>query len=223
VQSDGILSQDGIIYDITWDAVRDVQTRGFLDGWSAEFAILYSALRFSEFTGEDYVWGINLRRYIGRKGEIDEWVMVPRSERAQISKWGKVNGIRDIRPPLHLNLAPYVSGQSSFQTATSAWPSHSDYDAAGGLDLKYGLTQNFTIDVTINPDFGQVEVDQAVLNLTVFETLFPEKRPFFIEGSQLFAFGTTNDNTSLPLFFSRRIGRRPSGNSTVTTPPGGLD
>jgi hypothetical protein len=222
VQSDGILSQDGIVYDVTWDAVWDVQTRVLRDGWSAEFAIPYSALRFSELTGEDYVWGINFRRYISRKGEIDEWVMVPRSERAQISKWGNVKGIREIRPPLHINLAPYVSGQSSFQTATSLRPSHSDYGAAGGLDLKFGLTQNFTVDVTINPDFGQVEVDQAVLNLTVFETLFPEKRPFFIEGSQLFAFGTTIDNTSLPLFFSRRIGRRPSGSSTVTTLPGSL-
>jgi hypothetical protein len=148
-------------------------------------------------------------------------VMIPRTERAAVSLWGEVHGIRNILPPLHLALAPYVSGRASFETADGDRPAQSDQEATAGLDLKYGLTRGFTLDATINPDFGQVEVDQAVLNLTVFETLFPEKRPFFTEGSQLFAFGTAVDKSSLPLFFSRRIGKRPSGSGGVGSPAGG--
>jgi len=206
VQSDGFLSQGGTVYDDTWDAVWEVKTRVHMDGWSAEFEIPYSALRFSERDAAEYEWGINFRRYISRKRETVEWVMVPRSEMLLIPKWGHIAGISDIDPPLHLNLLPYVSGKSTLHTSRRA-----DHEAVGGLDLKYGVTRDFTLDATFNPDFGQVEVDRAVLNLTVFETLFPEKRPFFIEGAHLFTFGTSIDNTSLPLFFSRRIGKRPGG------------
>lgn len=221
VQSDGVLSQDGIVYDIQWDAVWDVQTRLTDDGWSAEFRIPFHALRFAESDSGDLVWGINFRRYISRKRETLEWVMIPRTERAAVSLWGVVHGIRNILPPLHLALVPYVSGRATFETASADQSAQSDQEAAAGLDLKYGLTRGFTLDATINPDFGQVEVDQAVLNLTVFETLFPEKRPFFTEGSQLFAFGAAVDKSSLPLFFSRRIGKRPSGSDGVTRPTGG--
>jgi hypothetical protein len=222
VQSDGILSQDGNVYDITWDAVWSVGTRHFLDGWSAEFEIPYNALRFAARDDGTYEWGVNFRRYISRKKETDEWVMVPRKEMLQISRWGIIEGIRNITPPLHLELLPYVSGSGTYKSADLD-PAHpSTYDARMGLDLKYGLTRNFTLDAAINPDFGQVEVDQAVLNLTVFEPYFPEKRPFFVEGSQMFAFGTSIDNTSMPLFFSRRIGKRPTGSYSVAKPVGGM-
>jgi hypothetical protein len=221
VQSDGVLSQDGALYDLTWDAVWTVRTRVYRDGWSAEFEIPYNAIRFAEQPEGVHTWGINFRRYISRKKETDEWVMVPRSELLQISRWGTVEGIRDITPPLHLELLPYVSGTASAQTATAGSPWTSSYRAQGGLDLKYGVARNFTLDATINPDFGQVEVDQSVLNLTVFETRFPEKRPFFVEGAQLFTFGSSVDNTPLSLFFSRRVGKRPSGSAFVAPPPGG--
>ncbi len=215
VQSDGVLSQDGAVYDITYDAVWSVKTATYLDGWSAEFEIPYNALRFSEQEGIDLEWGINFRRYISRKHETDEWVMVPRSERLQISRWGHMRGLRNISPPLHLNISPYISSTSTLHPANSYWSRASDHALLGGLDLKYGITRDFTLDATVNPDFGQVEVDQAVLNLTVFETRFPEKRPFFVEGSQLFTFGAGVDNTSMPLFFSRRIGKRPSNASDI--------
>jgi hypothetical protein len=221
IQSDGILSQDGTVYDLSWDAVWTVKTRRHMDGWSAEFEIPYHALRFAEQAEEVYEWGINFRRYISRKRETIEWVMIPRSERVSVSKWGHVDGIRNISPPLHLTLSPYVSGRGAYATSFPGRPAASAYDGTGGLDLKYGLTRNFTVDATINPDFGQVEVDQAVLNLTVFETLFPEKRPFFTEGSQLFTFGAGIDNTNLPLFFSRRVGRPPRGSISVAPPAGG--
>jgi hypothetical protein len=221
VQSDGVLSQDGNVYDLSWDAVWTVKTRTYMDGWSAEFEIPYNALRFARQTDGDYTWGINFRRYISRKKETDEWVMVPRSELLQISHWGEVEGIREIDPPAHLELLPYVSGTSHYQTATPERPWSGAYKAQAGLDVKYGVTRDFTLDATINPDFGQVEVDQSVLNLTVFETRFPEKRPFFVEGAQLFTFGSSIDNTPLSLFFSRRVGRRPSGSSTLSAPAGG--
>jgi hypothetical protein len=221
VQSDGVLSQDGTIYDITWDAVWNVKTQVYMDGWSLEFKIPYNALRFAEQEDGLYEWGINFRRYISRKHETDEWLMVPRREKLQVSKWGHIEGIRDIHPPLNLSLIPYVSSTSTFETATSAGPNSSDHKTAAGVDLKYGLSRNFTLDATFNPDFGQVEVDRAVLNLTVFETGYPEKRPFFIEGAQLFSYGVSIDNSPLPLFFSRRIGKRPTGAFSVSPPPGG--
>lgn len=221
VQSDGVLSQDGAVYDITFDAVWEAKTAIYDDGWSVEFEIPFNALRFTEQDDGEFVWGINFRRYISRKHETIEWVMIPRSERLQISRWGTMRGLKDIKPPLHLNLTPYASGTSTFHAAGSGWSDRSSQSFSAGVDVKYGVTRNFTIDASVNPDFGQVEVDQAVLNLTVFETLYPEKRPFFVEGAQLFTFGVGVDNTSMPLFFSRRIGKRPSGAPFVFPPPGG--
>ena len=221
VQSDGILSQDGSVYDISWDAVWSVKTRTYLDGWSAEMRIPFNALRFVQQKDRELEWGMNFRRYISRKHETDEWVMVPRTERLQISRWGHLRGLREISPPLHLSIAPYISSTSTFQSALTSRSAESDHKLLGGFDLKYGVTRNFTLDATVNPDFGQVEVDQAVLNLTVFETRYPEKRPFFVEGSQLFTFGAGVDNTSLPLFFSRRIGKRPTGAFSISAPVSG--
>jgi len=219
VQSDGVLSQNGLYYDVTWDALWSVMTRVYMDGWSAEFEIPFNALRFSELRGDAYEWGVNFRRYISRKHETDEWVVIPRSERLIISKWGHLEGMDNIIPPMNLSVTPYVASTSTFQTANKVHPSSTDHSPTAGLDLKYGLTRNFTLDATANPDFGQVEVDQAVLNLTVFETNYPEKRPFFVEGAQLFTFGASAiDNSFLPLFFSRRIGKRPSG--SYAAPPG---
>jgi|GEM_PF-9104 len=221
VQSDGVLSQGGSVYDITWDAVWQVETKQGPWGWSAEFVIPWSALRFSERREGVYTWGINFRRYISRKRETIEWVMVPRSERYSIPFWGTIRGIQDIHAPLHLEIAPYASALQTSTTGNVVPPARSSHALQYGLDVKYGLARNFTLDATLNPDFGQVEVDASVLNLTVFETLFPEKRPFFLEGAQMFTFGGAGDNTPLTLFFSRRIGREPVGSSAVAAPAGG--
>lgn len=214
VKTDGILSQEGLVYDLSWDAVWEVRARIVREGWSAEFAIPFNALRFAG--GEkDTAWGINFRRYISRKKETDDWVMVPHGETSQISRWGILKGIRGLKPPLRLEVQPYVSASLPFGSQGGS------LDGMAGVDLKYGIGRSFTVDATINPDFGQVEVDASVLNLTVFETLYPEKRPFFVEAAQMFSFGTTVDNTSLGLFFSRRIGKQPSGSLFVTAPQGG--
>jgi hypothetical protein len=223
VQSDGVLSEDGAVYDLTWDAVWTVRThlRTRHDGWSAEFAIPFNALRFVLPERGELRWGINFRRYISRKKETDEWVMVPRNEQGQVSRWGTVTALRGIRAPLRLEVLPYASVSTEVHTAVPGSPHASRTSTLAGIDLKYGLRRSFTLDATFNPDFGQVEVDQSVLNLTVFETRFPEKRPFFVEGAQMFTFGASYDNTPLALFFSRRIGRRPMGSGGVTAPAGG--
>ncbi|MBA4312022.1 MAG: hypothetical protein C0417_05280 [Chlorobiaceae bacterium] len=224
VKSDGVLSHDGLVYDVQWDAVWDFAANVSSDAWSAEFRIPFSALRFSSQDTE-YVWGVNFRRYIARKKETDEWVMVPRSEVppgtiSSVSKMGKLSGIADIHPPLHIELLPYHVSKGSFLTQPSPLSLQKDYDINFGIDLKYGITNNFTLDAAINPDFGQVEVDKKVLNLTVFETEYPEKRPFFLEGSQIFSFGNGFDNKPLPLLYSRRIGKYPSGNNTLSPDSG---
>jgi hypothetical protein len=224
VISDGILSQDGLVYDVQWDAVWEFNAQITNDGWTAEYKIPFSALRFTEQDSE-YVWGINFRRYIARKNETDEWVMVPRNETtlgsiSSVSKMGHLAGLRNIHPSLHLELMPYVVSKESFLSQPDPFPLQKKFSATGGLDIKYGVANNFTLDVALNPDFGQVEVDQAVLNLTVFETYYPEKRPLFLEGAQIFSFGNTFDNQQLRLFYSRRIGKRPS--SPVNFPDSGF-
>jgi hypothetical protein len=212
VQSDGILSQGGNVYDVTWDAVWTVQTRRSAEGWSAEFVIPWNALRFSSGS---YHWGINFRRYISRKKESIEWVMVPRSETYSIPRWGRIEGLDGIKPSLHLEVIPYVSSARTMTTGASSGNNPAGTVFSYGADIKYGLSRNFMLDATFNPDFGQVEVDQSVLNLTVFETRFPEKRPFFVEGAQMFTFGGSVDNTPLTLFFTRRLGRQPRGAYSV--------
>lgn len=213
VQSDGLLSQDGLVYDVQWDAVWKFDASPTPDGWSAEFTIPYSALRFAEEDGE-YVWGINVRRFIGRKKETDEWVMVRRAETppgtiSSVSAMGNLSGMTNIRPSLHLEVMPYQVSRATYLSQTPPFPLRSEFGATAGVDVKYGLTRNMTLDMAINPDFGQVEVDQAVLNLSVFETFYPEKRPFFLEGAQIFSFGNVFDNEQLRLFYSRRIGKSP--------------
>ncbi|MBI3195804.1 MAG: carbohydrate binding family 9 domain-containing protein [Ignavibacteriae bacterium] len=223
VVSDGVLSHDGLVYDVQWDAVWDFETQIDDDGWTGEFKIPFSALRFSEQYSE-YIWGINFRRYIARKKETVEWVMVKRSEVppgtiSSVSKMGHLTGMNGIKPPIHLEVLPYGIAKQSFLSKPKPFTLQSDLEANAGLDVKYGLSNNFTLDMAINPDFGQVEVDQSVLNLTVFETFYPEKRPFFLEGAQLFTFGNLFDNRSLRMFYSRRIGKKPS--SPFGTPSAG--
>ncbi len=214
VVSDGVLSHDGLVYDVQWDAVWEFEARIDEDGWSGEFKIPFSALRFTEQNSE-YIWGINFRRYIARKKETTEWVLVKRGEAApgtisSVSKMGHLVGMNEIKPPIHLEVLPYMLSKVSDLYVPQLSSLHREIIGNAGLDVKYGISNNFTLDMAINPDFGQVEVDQSVLNLSVFETFYPEKRPFFLEGAQLFTFGNLFDNRPLRMFYSRRIGKKPS-------------
>jgi hypothetical protein len=128
---------------------------------------------------------------------------------SSVSAMGHLSGITKISPPLHLEVMPYQVSRASSLSQPAPFPISSEFTATAGLDLKYGLARNMTFDLAVNPDFGQVEVDQAVLNLSVFETFYPEKRPFFLEGAPIFSFGNVFDGDQLRLFYSRRVGKSP--------------
>jgi len=197
-------------WDSTWDGVWEAQTTIHSEGWSAEFRIPYHVLRFSQ--QDAYIWGINFQRSIGRKQEQMQWVLIPRAENAWVSRFGHLEGIQGISPPARLEALPYAVGRSSFVPKSAAHPNGRDLFSSLGGDLRYGLSSNISLNATVNPDFGQVEADTAVLNLSVFETFFQERRPFFIEGNTIFQ--TPNPDilgiSSPPrLFYSRRIGKQP--------------
>jgi hypothetical protein len=199
---DGVLFSD-TSEDNTWDGVWEVETAINDSGWVAEYRIPYHVLRFS--SAERYTWGINVIRNIVRKQERADWIMTPRGENGWVSRFGHLEGIEGITPPRHLELIPFGLGSSK-------WEGGNNLSSNFGADLRYGLTPNISLNATFNPDFGQVEADPAVLNLGVFETFFRERRPFFVEGADLFrAPGPNIVGISDParLFHSRRIGRSP--------------
>ncbi|NIW78956.1 MAG: hydrolase, partial [Calditrichae bacterium] len=212
---------DGRIYndswfDDTWDGVWDSAAKIDSLGWCAEMRIPFSQLRFTKKT--EYVWGFNVERFIQRKQETSQLVLIPKESSGHISFYPSLVGIKYIQPPRRLEFLPYAVTSGQFLSYGPDDPFDRDFIfyKSAGADLKIGLSSNFTLDGTVNPDFGQVELDPAVVNLTAFETFFDEKRPFFIEGADIFSFGqrgATNYwgfNSNIPTFFySRRIGRTP--------------
>ena len=209
--------------DSSWDPVWDHATQITEVGWSAEMRIPFSQLRFSS-DGEQ-VWGIQMRRAIHRNQERVTFPFTPTLERGGASRYAHLEGIEGIRSGQRLELLPYVAGRGEYLQLgvpsginfSNPYRSGSDYFGQAGLDLKYRLASNVTLDAAVNPDFGQVEVDPSVINLTAFETRFQERRPFFVEGGDLFRIGEGGPAGSTgrapQLFYSRRIGRSPSGSA----------
>lgn len=212
---------DGRIYndswfDDTWDGVWDGAVKRDSLGWCVEIRIPYSQLRFTK--KDEYVWGFNVERFIQRKQETSQLVLIPKKASGHVSFYPSLVGIKNIQPPRRLELLPYAvaSGQFLSYGPDDPFDRNFVFYKSAGADMKIGLGSNFTLDGTVNPDFGQVELDPAVVNLTAFETFYEEKRPFFIEGANIFSFGqrgATNYwgfNSNVPSFFySRRIGRQP--------------
>jgi hypothetical protein len=203
--------------DDSWDPVWDVATRIDSLGWSAEMRIPLSQLRFPRDTAQ--TWGMQIVRLASRINERSHWAWWPNNAVGGPQRYGHLEGLVIHAHPQRLELMPYVVGRSAnVQVADPADPfakAH-DLDSRVGGDLRYLLTSNLTLSATFNPDFGQVEVDPAVVNLSAFETFFPERRPFFIEGRGMFGFGGfscyfCSNVSSLSTFFSRRIGRQPQG------------
>jgi hypothetical protein len=186
--------------DMSWDAVWEsaVQTQPW--GWSAEIRIPYHCLRFAE--KDNHTWGMDFIRYINRKNESDGWAFTPSSKGGFVSNFGHVNDLLGIKPAGHIELLPYVVSSEQTEPKSLGNPDGRSFAKNTGLDLKYGISSNLVLDATLNPDFGQVELDRPVLNLSTYETFFPELRPFFVEGSDLF-------QTQFTLFYSRRVGRSP--------------
>jgi len=214
---------DGTLYnddwmDESWDGVWDGTTRVDSLGWCAEFRIPFSQLRFQP--SDQYVWGINFRRDINRKNEEAYLAYTPKNSSGFVSRFPDLVGIKNIQPSRHFEVMPYVRSKmaSGQVNADNPLKPHHKLQPDAGFDVKYGLGPNLTLDMTVNPDFGQVEVDPAVVNLSDYETFYDEKRPFFIEGSSIFSFGYGGANNhwgfnwgTPDFFYSRRIGRAPGG------------
>jgi hypothetical protein len=193
--------------DDSWDAVWDVTTARDADGWRAEFRIPYSQLRFSG--GGDGRLGFAIARNVARIDETTTWPLLSRDASGWVSEFGELAGVARTGATKRLELIPYTVAQLTTEPAQPGNPLQHNPDpgATVGMDLKYAVTPALTLSATVNPDFGQVEADPAVVNLGAFETFFQERRPFFIEGSGNFA----SDCKDCNLFYSRRIGRAPRG------------
>ncbi|HET7228371.1 MAG TPA: DUF5916 domain-containing protein [Longimicrobium sp.] len=206
--------------DPSWDPVYTAAARVDSLGWTAELRIPFSQLRFPRDSVQ--TWGMQVWRYVERLNETSMWSFWGKQENGGPTRFGHVEGIRAPRNRGRMELLPYVLSRASYVRPTqpgSPFQSSHDYAVNLGGDLKYQLSSTLTLDATINPDFGQVEVDPAVVNLSAFETFYDEKRPFFVEGSGLFNFGdfwciNCSNVESLSLFYSRRIGRPPQGSVT---------
>jgi hypothetical protein len=213
VQKDVYTYNDGN-EDTNWDAVWEVGTRVDSLGWVAEYRIPLSQLRFGGDSAAGRVWGFQVQRDIARRNERDTWAPWTPSDGGFVSRFGDLTGLQGIRIPERLEITPYISSTLTRAPGDAADPFYDrthNKPSMGG-DLKYGLPGGLTLSATVNPDFGQVEVDPAVVNLTAFETSFPEKRPFFLEGSDVFSFGQVvrqNDYGGQTYLYSRRIGRQP--------------
>jgi hypothetical protein len=200
---DLILGNGESEWDTTWDAVWDGKVAHDAQGWTAEFRVPLSQLRYGP--QEEQIWGLHAWRWIARNQEEDQWQLVPRQNTGRMYQLGELRGISELPRSRPVELLPYSLGKSSSGPSILA-----DGPASSGgigLDAKIGLSTNFTFDATVNPDFGQVEADPSVINLTAYETLYEEKRPFFLEGRKILTFELEDD---AQLFHSRRIGEAPS-------------
>lgn len=216
VQKD-ILYFDDTNEDVLWDAVWEAKSQIQPNGWSVEMKIPLSQLRFSSSEATQS-WGVNFQRRIARNNEFNYWAPTPQTEAGVVSKFGRLNGITNLEEPRRLEITPYAS--SSLTREADGDENNPYYEENAltfgvGGDVKYGLTSDLTLTATINPDFGQVEADPATINLSQFEIFFSERRPFFLEGNDIFRFGRTrtfNTAGNPSTFYSRRIGRSPQGN-----------
>ncbi len=191
--------------DFSWDAVWQSAIKMMPDGWVVEMRIPYSALRFPKKTIQD--WNFQLKRFVKRFNEKDRWSPQDPKIDNQILTWGKLTGLENIKPPLRLSLSPYIAASYGHSPngsdASGATVFNNSHAISGGLDIKYGINESFTLDATLIPNFGQVQSDNKILNLSPFEVKYNERRPFFTEGLELFSKGD--------IFYSRRVGGTPSG------------
>ncbi|MDQ6633492.1 MAG: carbohydrate binding family 9 domain-containing protein [Gemmatimonadota bacterium] len=203
-------------FDPVWQGAANIDSLG----WTAEFRIPLSQLRFARDSVQ--TWGFQIWRTIARRNEQDMWAFWRLTDFGGPAYFGTITGLALPEQPRQLELLPYAVTKSTFALPPEGDPfkGSRQMDARVGFDLKYNITSNLTLDATVNPDFGQVEVDPAVVNLSAFETTFQEKRPFFVANSGSFSFGGLNcffcsNVSSLNVFYSRRIGRNPQLASLV--------
>ena len=213
VKLDKMLTNDGNNEDTSWDPNWWVQTSINSEGWVAEMKIPFSQVRFDKNSGT--VWGLEVGRVLYRKNETDYWQHIPKDAPGMVHLYGELKGLDQIKPRKIFDVTPYTVAKTETFEKEPDNPflakGHSSKINAG-IDAKIGVTNNMTMDLTINPDFGQVEADPSEVNLSAYETFFKEKRPFFIEGNNITNFNLgigDGENGNDNLFYSRRIGRRP--------------
>ncbi|MHB8055319.1 MAG: DUF5916 domain-containing protein [Candidatus Aminicenantales bacterium] len=216
VKSDQFLINDGMSSngeeDLSWDPIWDAATSLDNEGWAAEMRIPFSQLRFG--TKAEQVWGLEVRRTLFRLNETSDWQPVPRNAPGFVHLFGELRGLDGLTAPHQFEIMPYAVGslQSGRPVPGNPFATGRGQTLSGGIDGKLGVTSDLTMNFTVNPDFGQVEADPSVVNLTAYETFFEEKRPFFVEGRNIFDFrimGGDGDFADDNLFYSRRIGRYP--------------
>ena len=220
VKSDEFISKNGGNWDDSWDPIWNAKAKIDSEGWTAEIRIPLSQLRYSNDAIQK--WGIQVRRKDIRGAERSIWQYIPRDNAGWVSRFGTVEGLQGIRPQKQIEIQPYIVAQVESYEKESGNPfsKGSGQQISAGLDGKIGISSNFTMDFTINPDFGQVEADPSVITLDGFQIFFQERRPFFIEGRNIFDFrlmrfgggSLGRDN----LFYSRRIGGQPKGSPELT-------
>ena len=201
--------------DPTWDPVWETGTQIDSLGWTAELRIPLNQLNFSR--ASDQTWGVQILRFVHRLNERTHFAWWPNNESGGPQRYGHLEGIRITERPRGFEILPYTVARARYirpADPTNPFTKDNDKDYRVGGDLKYRLTSNLTLNATFNPDFGQVEVDPAVVNLSAFETFFPERRPFFIENANAFSFGSfscffCSNVSSLSMFYTRRVGRSP--------------
>ncbi len=198
--------------DDSWDPIWYVKTSMDAEGWNAEMRIPLSQLRFTK--KDRYEWGFDVARFVFRKNETSLWKPLHKSSNKLVSDFGVLEGIHDISPKKDIELFPFALGKITRDEKEEGNPfaTGKDQSASAGLDGKVAITNDLTLNFTVNPDFGQVEADPSQVNLSAFESFYPEKRPFFIEGRNIFNFRMTSgdgDGSSTGMFYSRRIGRSP--------------
>ena len=213
VKYDRMIMNDGEYEDPSWDPNWWVQTSINNEGWIAEMKIPFSQVRFDKKSGT--VWGLEIGRVLYRKNETAFWQHIPKEAPGMVHLFGEIKGLEEIKPRKIFDVTPYTVAKTEIFKAVPENPFLAKGKSSkinAGLDAKIGVTNNMTMDLTINPDFGQVEADPSEVNLSAFETFFKEKRPFFIEGKNITNFGLgigDGENGNDNLFYSRRIGRRP--------------
>jgi len=211
---DRVSTGDGNMEDDTWDPIWYVATAIDDKGWTAEFKIPLSQLRFPE--KEVQTWGLNVARMIFRKEELSLWQPMSRTASGSTSHYGELTGLTNVKARKQADITPFAvtSLETSEVVEGNPYATGKKFNYNGGVDAKIGITNNFTLDLSLNPDFGQVEADPSEVNLTAYETFFTEKRPFFIEGRTILSMPLMigdGDLANENIFYTRRVGRRPQG------------
>ena len=199
---------DKLNVNLSWNAVWEGKTHIDMadSSWTAELRIPFSQLRYNKLS-DDGIWGLHVRRIIRRNNEVQNWSMIPLKNNGHVFSFGEMHGMTDLPKPRGIEFLPYVMGKYRNEPKIPGSPYQKGHSWGGniGLDAKFALS-DFTLDLTVNPDYGQVELDPSVMNLTAYETFYDEKRPFFLEGKHILDFANGSDM----MFYTRRIGAAPS-------------